>query len=144
MKWGITNEDTAFKKYVSVMGGKFSKCGTIIDEVRNYLSATPDVISDEKEKIVEIKCPYSVKDDKPDSVNYLSSGRLEKTHRYYTQVKIQMHVTKVDTCDFVVWTPKGIFIQGIRYDPDLVSTYLNQCDFYYKKVFAKFYFHVTN
>lgn len=91
IKWGITNEDTALKKYISVMGGKFSKCGTIIDEARNYLSATPDAIDDEKEKIIEIKCPYSVKDGKPESVDYLSSGRLTQSHKYYTQVQIQMN-----------------------------------------------------
>lgn len=127
-------------KYISIMGGKFSKCGIIIDESRNYLSVTPDAISDEQETIVEIKCPYSVKDGKPESVDYLSCGRLQTSHKYYTQVQVQMHVTKIHTCDFVVWTPNGIYIEGIRYDADLVSNYLQQCDFYYKNVFSKIYF----
>lgn len=144
IKWGITHEETALKKYMSVMGGKFSKCGTMIDETRNYLSGTPDAISDEKDIIIEIKCPYSVKDGEPESVEYLSSGRLKTSHRYYTQMQIQMHVAKIHNCDFVVWTPQGIYIQGIKYDPQLVDTYLNQCDFYYKNVFSKFYLNVTS
>lgn len=144
IQWGITQEETALKKYISVMGGKFSKCGTIIDERRNYLSATPDAICDEKEKIIEIKCHFSVKDDKPESVDYLSSGRLKTSHKYYTQVQIQMHVTKIHRCDFVVWTPKGIFIQGIKYDRELVSTYLQLCDCYYKNIFCKRYFDIIS
>lgn len=125
IKWGLTNESTALKEYCKVMGGNFTKCGTIIDRNRSYISATPDAVNDQNDRIVEIKCPFSVKYEKPQNVKYLSSGHLKTTHRYYTQVQIQMHVSQIPNCDFVVWTPQGIYIEGIKYDAELVSSYLN-------------------
>lgn len=144
IKWGLANEDNALKMYCGLMGENFSKCGTTIDTDRNYISATPDGISKAKDRIVEIKCPYSVRHERPETVEYLSSGKLKTTHRYYTQMQIQMHVTKVHTCDFIVWTPKGIYLQGIKYDSDLVNSYLTDCDFYFRNVFSKQYFRTIN
>lgn len=140
VKWGLTQEAAALKEYCKEMGGNFTKCGTWIDRYRCYISATPDAVNDERDRIVEIKCPFSVKDEKPQKVKYLSSGHLKTTHRYYTQVQMQMHVSEIHSCDFVVWTPKGIYIQGIKYNAELVSSYLNDCDVYYKFFFTKCYF----
>lgn len=140
IKWGLTHESTAMKEYCSLMGADVSKCGLMIDESRHFLAATPDGIDANNDTIIEIKCPYSARNDKPEMVEFLRSGKLKSTHAYYTQVQIQMHVSKIHHCDFVVWTPHGIFNQGIKYDAELVSSYLTDCDFYYKNVFSKFYF----
>lgn len=86
----------------------------LIDRNRSYLSATPDAIHDKRERIVEIKCPLSAKDGKPEKVEYLSIGHLKPTHKYYTQVQMQMHVSEIHNCDFVVWTPNGIYIHTIQ------------------------------
>jgi len=32
---------------------------------------------------------------------------LKKNHQYYFQVQGQLHITKINVCYFVVWTPKG-------------------------------------
>ncbi|KAG4074882.1 hypothetical protein HA402_009307 [Bradysia odoriphaga] len=111
LKWGITNEATALKKYCSVMNDDFYKCGTTIDRERNYLAASPDAVNRTHDTIVEIKCPYSVRYGKPERVQYLQSGSLKATHKYYTQMQIQMHVTLIHRCDFVVWTPQGILFK---------------------------------
>lgn len=140
LKWGITNEATALKAYCRVVNDDFYKCGIIIDKKRNYLSASPDAVNRKHDTIVEIKCPYSVRNDRPETAEYLQTGNLKVTHKYYTQMQIQMHVTGIHRCDFVVWTPQGIFIQGIKYDQALVSTFLEQIEFYYKNVFAPLYF----
>lgn len=144
LKWGITNEATALKKYCSVMSDDFYKCGITIDKDRNYLSASPDAVNHSRDTIVEIKCPYSVRDSTPDKVQYLKSGRLKTNHKYYTQMQIQMHVTGIHDCDFVVWTPQGIYIQGVKYDKELVSSFLNKIDFYYKNIFTRLYFETIN
>lgn len=126
------------------MGNHFYKCGTIIDKQRHYVSATPDAIDLTNDTIVEIKCPFSVRDKRPEEVEYLKDGRLKATHRYYTQMQIQMHVTCIHRCDFVVWTPQGIFIQGIKYDSDLITSFLTDIDYYYKNVFVPVYFDTSN
>lgn len=143
IKWGLTNEATSLKKYCSLMGKDFYKCGTTIDKQRNHISATPDAVNLTGDTIVEIKCPFSAKDGKPEEVGYLKDGRLKSTHKYYTQVQMQMYVTGIHGCDFVVWTPQGIFIQGIKYDPELVHSFLPHIDFYYRNVFTPLYFKTT-
>lgn len=128
------------KQYCGLVGVDFKKCGIIVDRTRNYISATPDGIDPHSQLILEIKCPFSVRFDKPTDVDYLKSVGLSPAHKYYHQVQMQMHITKVHRCDFVVWTTKGIFIQHITYDSERVAKYLEDIDFYYKNVFSVFYF----
>lgn len=145
--WGLSHEHCALKDYCALLGcdpATFLKCGTLIDEERKYISATPDAIEKDKRVIVEIKCPYSVRNEQPEKVSYLAGGKLHRNHAYYVQVQLQMHVTKVHTCDFVVWTLKGIYIESIAYDADLVAGYLIDLDFYFKNVFSIFYFKLIN
>ncbi|KAJ6642393.1 Maternal protein tudor [Pseudolycoriella hygida] len=114
--WGLKNEEAALREYSKKVGENFIKCGIFVDSSLNYLAATPDGINESKSVIVEIKCPYSIRFQEPESASFLKDFLLKKNHAYYTQVQIQMHVTKVYTCDFVVWTTKGILIQPISYD----------------------------
>ena len=46
------------------------------------------------------------------------SLKLKSTHPYFCQVQGQMAITERNWCDFIVYTPKGISIEHIPYDPD--------------------------
>ena len=46
---------------------------------------------------------------------------LRKNHNYYYQVQGAMAVTHRSWCDFVEWTPRGIYIEKIRANPDFWS-----------------------
>lgn len=54
-------------------------------------------------------------------VPYLIAGKnhyhLNKRHDYYSQIQLQLWVAKLEVCDFVVWTPSGIYIENIVKDP---------------------------
>lgn len=52
--------------------------------------------------------------EKPGS--FLKSNGFSRRHKYYTQVQGQLALCDKDFCDFVVWTPKGITIEGITRD----------------------------
>jgi hypothetical protein len=41
---------------------------------------------------------------------------LKSGSRYYMQVQLEMFVTELDSCDFVVWTEHGILSVSIPYD----------------------------
>ena len=43
--------------------------------------------------------------------------QLKTTHNYYCQVQGVMAITKVDWCDFIVWTNKSMNVQRIEFDP---------------------------
>ncbi|ODM59392.1 hypothetical protein Ocin01_20239, partial [Orchesella cincta] len=95
-------------------------------------AASPDGRVGE-EGIVEIKCPYSIRDLKPhdwptsssDCPLKLQNGTLvlKTTHNHYFQIVQQLHVTKRMWCDYVVWTPNDIFIQRIERNEETASTW---------------------
>ena len=41
---------------------------------------------------------------------------LKLDHDYHFQVQGQMAITGIHECDFVVWTPKDVFVQTITFD----------------------------
>ena len=45
--------------------------------------------------------------------SFLNESELIRSHIYFTQVKGQLRITRRDFCDFVVWTPVGLFVQRI-------------------------------
>jgi hypothetical protein len=82
-----------------------------------FLATKPDgLIGDDS--IIEIKCPFSIKDltlldaykEKKLKFMYVQSGNLflKKIHSYYYQTQGQLHITDRKYCYFVVWTLKGI------------------------------------
>lgn len=67
--------------------------------------------------ILEVKCPFCVKDmTVTDAVNSLKgfclekdengNMRLKRDHAYFYQVQLQLFVTKKSYCDFILWTEK--------------------------------------
>lgn len=81
-----------------------------------FLAASPDGLVGEN-SIIEIKCPFSIKDFTPQDAHeqkklkYIDMQKdelvLKKTHLYYYQVQGQLHITRRQFCYFIVWTPKG-------------------------------------
>lgn len=90
--------------------------GLFVDFDLPYLAASPDgLVGDDS--IIEIKCPFSIKDFTPmEAYNEkklkfmeIQSNNLilKKTHIYYYQVQGQLHITNRQFCYFIVWTLKG-------------------------------------
>ena len=52
--------------------------------------------------VLEVKCPYCVRDGEPSSAPYIQDGKLLTTHAYYYQVQTQLFVCSADYADFVV------------------------------------------
>jgi hypothetical protein len=143
VSFGKTNEQKALAMYNSEMSLKhrsfiLNGCGLIVDQIFPIFAATPDGSRKCKchgNGIVEVKCSYKHRDeairDIPsiDTSFYLEKEtlKLKKNHRYYTQIQFQMYVAKVDFCDFVVYTNKGIYIQTIKFDKEFVDALVLKC-----------------
>ena len=91
--------------------------GLVINPKWSYISASPDRIvgcSCCGKRCLEIKCPYSDKDNhityiagqKNSYLYYQEDGTvfLKSNHPYFYQVQTQMLVTGFQFCDFFVWT----------------------------------------
>ena len=76
--------------------------------------------------VVEFKCPFNGKDLDPKSAFLLESvggmcnatGKLtlKPSHRHYFQVRTEMAVAGLPSCDFVIYTNKGILVVQIDFD----------------------------
>jgi len=44
--------------------------------------------------------------------------QLKRNHDHYYQVQMQMDVMRMDLCDYLVWTRKGMLIVTVPYDED--------------------------
>jgi len=119
IRWGISNEERARQEYVSAMSSRVDfECtpvGLVVNPVFPYLGASPDGLVTCKcwhgSVLVEIKCPYSVRNAHPNTLrkrpqSCLSTVGMATSHSYYTQVQGQLMVTRKEYCDFKVWAPE--------------------------------------
>ena len=82
-------------------------------------------------RVVEYKCPWKHRDLHPKQafltleIGGIQNGNkfaLKYTSNYYFQVQLQMFVSGLTLCIFVVWTNKGIFTVEVPYDYSFMSS----------------------
>ena len=154
LKYGRDMEIEAVNAFLDVMrknhtNVSVSECGLILDRTMPYIGASPDRLfscSCCGVACVEIKCPYSVNYTTPDDTNldYLlkvdDEIKLKRTHKYFTQCMMQMGVTNISKLYFVVWTPHGLIIDHISFDPELWSSMKHKFEKFYKEFYLKSFY----
>ena len=117
-------------------GLRISSCGFFVSVKQPFLGASPDALINCTccgQGIIEIKCPFCASETslqeaadrgKHFCLNELPDRKfqLRRDHGYYYQCQIQMFVTGRLFCDFVVWTPRDIYIERITFDKELIQT----------------------
>jgi putative phage-type endonuclease len=129
--WGVEHEADARNMYAEIYsathsGHTVSAAGLVVCKNNPFLAASPDGwVTDTccGKGILEIKCPFSLKDEMPDSAAYLTRDAdgalaLRKSHQYYKQVQGQLNICDVEYCDFIVWTAKGFAVACVSRDKD--------------------------
>ena len=130
IKWGVEKESTARAEYEELLKMRHSEfkveiTGLHINPHYPYLGASPDGLTNCTccgDGILQIKCPYSVRQSVPTDAPFLHTDidgeyKLSTSHEYYYQVQGQLGVTGRLFADFVCWTPQGLHIERIMYDP---------------------------
>lgn len=149
-RYGITNEPVAARRYVEVLrslghNAIVTCCGLLVDPTTPWLGASPDrVVFDPTEDpphgIVEIKCPYSLRDKSAadlTSANFCSRvengvPHLQRSHPYYMQVLGQMAIAGAKWGDFVLYGKEFMLIERIRFClDDWEPVRLKLSDFYF-------------
>lgn len=143
LEWGRNNEPIACQHAVTGMSQqhvdvKLEKVGLVVRKELPYLGASPDAIMTcacptcPEKRVVEVKCPYSMRDSDPDTVPYLDGDRqIRKTHKYYAQVQGQMFLCDVTECVFGVYTEKGTLLVVVERDDAFVKRMLASLKHYY-------------
>jgi len=116
IRYGRRNEHNAILKYEELTGFHVERSGLVVSIANGVLAASPDGLVG-NEGLIEVKCPILL--DGKDPENYASvyskgaflkrckhTGAYEivKSHPYYFQIIMTLHVTKKMWCDLVVWS----------------------------------------
>jgi hypothetical protein len=82
--------------------------------------------------LLEIKCPLILHDKNIKDFNEILTTKqkqsfclkktcegitLKRSHSFFYQVQMQLGVTGLKWCDFVVWTNKGYIVERVHFDP---------------------------
>jgi len=144
IRWGISNEERARQDYVITMSSHIdfecTSVGLVVNPVFPHLGASPDGLVTCKcchgSGLVELKCPYSVRNAHPNTLREKSQSCLSEvgmatSHSYYTQVQGQLLITGKEYCDFVVWTPEGIVTDRVYQDFNFTEKLLRKLTTFY-------------
>lgn len=141
--WGKNNEDAALSAYNRLLSSSDTKhqnvClrkeGFQISNAYPFIGVSVDSLMTcdcHGITVVEVKCPYTAKDK--DCKTFLGSSNchlennlLKKSHKYYSQVQLQMFVYNAKFCDFITWAPKFVIITYVQRDDEFINDMLNKC-----------------
>ena len=107
-QWGHLMEPFVIELF-SLEGNKHF----VIHPIHNWLGATPDAFTKNRERLAEIKCPFSKKNDEEPVFK-----TLEEQPHYYAQVQIEMACTGIHECEFIQWAPKGERKEIVQFSPE--------------------------
>jgi hypothetical protein len=113
IKWGREHEEDARKEYEKKTGLAVQCCGLFVSRQNAVFAASPDGLILSQKGLLEIKCPFSLRDDDlltVESKKFVSSFftrsgqklKLKKGHAYFSQVQLGMHVTGCPFAHFVI------------------------------------------
>ncbi len=126
--WGKSMEETARQAYTDLMvknhqDFSVSSCGLVVRPSESHLGSSPDGMvrcTCCGKGLVEIKCPYKYRDGLDKSFN------LKNSHPYYYQTQLQMFVSDVSYCDFVLWTRNEVIVQRILKNAEFLMENLSK------------------
>ena len=141
--WGRNQEEKALASYSDSMKEHLNftvkRTGLTVSEEYPFLAASPDALLSCDccgTGVVEIKCPFKYKSSLTGAINDKSfcldeNMMLKKSHKYYSQVQLEMHVCKVSFCDFFVWTESEVAKCRILKDDKYMSTAIKKAESFF-------------
>ena len=118
------------------MAGTGQECGLFVSKEFPFLGASPDGVYDEF--LIEIKCPYNLRETSPTDLSVLTADqlratflekcgdtvRVKRSHKYFFQAQFQMFVTGYKKLKFCTQTPFGLFIETILAENQIIAQML--------------------
>uniref|UniRef100_A0A7M5VBF9 YqaJ viral recombinase domain-containing protein n=2 Tax=Clytia hemisphaerica TaxID=252671 RepID=A0A7M5VBF9_9CNID len=142
IKHGNNLEERARRRYRHIMKSKHRKfevkeAGLFLFEKHPFVGGSPDGLVSCVccgEGVLEIKCPFNVRDSVPshENVAYLVKNdttglvNLKRNHNYFFQIQGQLGVTGRKYCDFFVYTRHGEYMERIKFEPTLWTEILDR------------------
>lgn len=118
--------------------------GLIIHPEQPWLCCSPDgvVAFDDATQLIEIKCPFSLRNDvlidREKEISYIPyvhyvSGKLtvRKTHQYYTQVMIMLYILGIKDALLFVYSAKHSVSVIIERDDVFLAEFIPKLESFY-------------
>jgi hypothetical protein len=112
IKWGRDHEDDARRDYEFATNCKVTQCGIFVSKKNGLFAASPDGLILSSQGLLEIKCPFSLKDCDVNALTQVASSQsftcqdgkliLKRNHSYFFQIQLGMYVTGYRFTDFVI------------------------------------------
>ncbi|KAH3822281.1 uncharacterized protein LOC127881093 [Dreissena polymorpha] len=148
VKWGNTNEEKARHEYAQQQKGNHQylnvmTAGLLVHQQKPFIAVSVDGVvkcACCPNRLLEIKCPYKhrekkIQDIKDKDFCLNEEGELKRSHRYYTQIQLQMYVHDVQSCDLFVYTSVDSVVATVSRDDDFCQKLVSKCeDFFFKFV----------
>ena len=106
MKWGRDNEDNGRNLAAMLVDLDFSDQRF---RLRGRYGYSPDGVSEDGDTLLEVKCPYSKREDDSPEFNSI----YEMKH-YYHQVQFGMWMTGCSKCISIQWAPNGYRVETVE------------------------------
>lgn len=119
-------------------------CGIVISKFFPWLACSPDGVFHENGnwKLLEIKCPYSRKEnllvDRDKKISFLryikfenDEWSLKKRCLYFSQIQIAMFVLGLKICSLYIYTSKDSIKINVSRDEEFLSEMLPKLQFFY-------------
>ena len=151
IRHGIEKEADAKKCYAQLkerqhVSFNLYEPGLMISESHPWLAASLDGIATCKccqPRVAEFKAPYNGWEMDPKDAFLLDTVggeigadgqlKLKSNHLHYFQVQTQMAVRGLKTCDFVIFTSKGILIVEVNFDENFWAQVILKVSHFYTK-----------
>lgn len=131
MIYGSKTEETARICYENQTNCVVARLGLVINADQPWLGCSPDGYIVNKNKLIEIKCPYNGKhlniSEMLQNLKYLDTNfKIKTTHAYFTQMQISMAVMNVNSCDFIIYSKheNKCHIETVNMDVNFIKTKL--------------------
>ena len=130
-EYGTNYEALAAVEYLGATGLMAEECGFFVHPEHDWLGASPDGLI-EDDGVLEIKCPFSKRDDK--KLSFLS---VEDQPHYHAQMQIEMACTGRNWCHFFQWNKYGYKLVTVDFNQEWFDENLPVLEAFYKKYLSE-------
>lgn len=148
LNWGRKKERKALHLYMGVSRklhklSRLNQPGLLVYKNLPYIGCSADGVFTCKchmPKLLEVKCPYSLKDSHPKEVALLRGCQmvndnlvLQPDSDYFHQVQGQMGIYGFDKCDLIIYTKQGICTVSVDFDNVFFESMLEKLSHFFKE-----------
>jgi len=141
---GVQYEAVAVSWYEEMYGVKTLDSGLFVSKEMPYLAASPDRIVNNN-TLLEVKCPYSAKDQNISelTVPYLELENktlsLKQNHNYYYQIQGQLEITGRNMCHLLIFTLADKKVISIPRNPPFIQDMKDKLKSFYHLYFQNMF-----